>query len=111
MISSCERDDVWLDEAKYAIDTNLIPRGGQRRRKSQEPRRLSLQGGSLVPRSAYCGRGLFVVKPVLTGEKARYQTFVTAKGLQWLAGRMKKPVAAVPPAPATGDLFASGGAS
>ena len=57
---------------------------------------LFYQGGKLVPRSQFAQRGLFVVKPVLNGETARHQTFVTAKGLQWLAGRL----------PRRADLFA-----
>lgn len=46
---SCEREDKWLDEADYAIDTSVIPRGGHRRRKSMEPRALSNLNGNLVP--------------------------------------------------------------
>lgn len=45
---SCEREDKWLDEADYAIDTSMIPRGGHRRRKSMEPRALANLGGNLV---------------------------------------------------------------
>lgn len=56
---------------------------------------LFYQGGSLVPRSSYANRGLFVVRPVLAGEKSRFQTFVTAKGLNWLADRLQP----------TGDLL------
>ena len=46
---SCEREDEWLDEAQYAIDTSNVPRGGSRRRKSMEPRALANLGGNLVP--------------------------------------------------------------
>ena len=46
--SSCEREDKWLDEADYAVDISLIPRGGSRRRKSMEPRMLANINGSLV---------------------------------------------------------------
>lgn len=49
MTSSCEREDKWLDEANYAIDTSMVPRGGSRRRKSMEPRMLSNMNGNLVP--------------------------------------------------------------
>ena len=38
-----------MDEVDYAIDTSLIPRGGQRRRKSMEPRALANLGGNLLP--------------------------------------------------------------
>lgn len=46
---SCEREDKWLDEADYAIDTSNVPRGGSRRRKSMEPRALANLNGNLVP--------------------------------------------------------------
>lgn len=46
---SCERENKWLEESEYAIDTSLIPRGGHRRRKSMEPRALANLNGSLVP--------------------------------------------------------------
>lgn len=46
--SSCEREDRWLDEADYAIDTSIVPRGGSRRRKSMEPRALANLEGNLV---------------------------------------------------------------
>lgn len=49
---SCEREDKWLDEADYAIDTSLVPRGGSRRRKSMEPRALANLNGNLVPASS-----------------------------------------------------------
>lgn len=40
-MSSCEKENQWLDEADYAIDTSTIPRGGHRRRKSMEPKSLT----------------------------------------------------------------------
>lgn len=49
---SCERENEWLDEAPYYIDTSLIPRGGHRRRKSMEPKALANMNGTLVPGSA-----------------------------------------------------------
>ena len=36
-LDSCEKENKWLHEAEYAIDTATIPRGGARRRKSMEP--------------------------------------------------------------------------
>lgn len=39
--NSCEKENEWLSEAEYAIDTATIPRGGHRRRKSMEPKSLS----------------------------------------------------------------------
>lgn len=49
---SCERENEWLDEREYYIDTSLIPRGGARRRKSMEPKALASLNGTLVPNSA-----------------------------------------------------------
>ena len=44
---SCERENSWLDEAQYTVDTSLLPRGGSRRRKSMEPRALINMNGSI----------------------------------------------------------------
>jgi hypothetical protein len=46
--ASCERENKWLDESAYAVDTRIVPRGGQRRRKSMEPRALENHNGTLV---------------------------------------------------------------
>ncbi|SLM33780.1 Microcephalin-like [Lasallia pustulata] len=48
-VLDCERENKWLDEADYAVDTSIIPRGGHRRRKSMEPRMLSNVNGNLIP--------------------------------------------------------------
>ncbi|KAF6838572.1 hypothetical protein CPLU01_02373 [Colletotrichum plurivorum] len=48
-VLDCERENEWLDEAPYFIDTSLVPRGGARRRKSMEPKALANQNGMLVP--------------------------------------------------------------
>ncbi|KAL8857937.1 MAG: hypothetical protein Q9178_005556 [Gyalolechia marmorata] len=48
-VLDCEREDKWLDEAEYAVDTSIIPRGGSRRRKSMEPRSLAKLNSSRVP--------------------------------------------------------------
>ncbi|KAL8810623.1 MAG: hypothetical protein Q9223_007719, partial [Gallowayella weberi] len=48
-VLDCERENKWLDEADYAVDTSFIPRGGSRRRKSMEPRALANLNGNLVP--------------------------------------------------------------
>ncbi|KAI9815424.1 MAG: hypothetical protein M1826_002054 [Phylliscum demangeonii] len=54
---SCHDHQAWLHEAAYAVDPSLVPRGGQRRRRSMEPRALSLTTASstaaeVVPRRA-----------------------------------------------------------
>lgn len=46
-VLDCERQGKWLDEADYAVDTGILPRGGSRRRKSMEPRMLMNANGSL----------------------------------------------------------------
>ncbi|WQF87497.1 Putative BRCT domain, microcephalin, BRCT domain superfamily [Colletotrichum destructivum] len=55
-VLDCERENEWLDEAPYYIDTSLVPRGGARRRKSMEPKALSNQNGMLVPTPVKAGR-------------------------------------------------------
>lgn len=44
---SCERENKWLDESPYVIDSGFVPRGGAKRRKSMEPRALSNVNGTL----------------------------------------------------------------
>ncbi|KAK1993812.1 hypothetical protein LX36DRAFT_752105 [Colletotrichum falcatum] len=55
-VLDCERENEWLDEAPYYIDTSLVPRGGARRRKSMEPRALANHNGLLVPSPVKGGR-------------------------------------------------------
>lgn len=52
---------------------------------------LFYQGGSLVPRAVYREQGLFEVKATIIEEKARYRTYVTPKGLRYLAKKLDKP--------------------
>ena len=47
-VLDCERENEWMDEAPYYIDTSLVPRGGARRRKSMEPKALANMNGTLV---------------------------------------------------------------
>jgi len=47
-VTSCERENRWLDEAPYYIDTSLVPRGGARRRKSMEPKALRNLNGEVM---------------------------------------------------------------
>lgn len=47
-VLDCERDNEWLDESPYHIDTSYVPRGGARRRRSMEPKTVSNQNGSAV---------------------------------------------------------------
>ncbi|PQE17978.1 Breast cancer suppressor BRCT protein [Rutstroemia sp. NJR-2017a BVV2] len=51
-VLDCERENKWLEEAPYVVDTSIIPRGGHRRRKSMEPRALANLNGTLVPSTA-----------------------------------------------------------
>jgi len=72
---------------------------------------LFYQGGNLVPKAQYRDQGLFEVKVSVLDDKARYQTFVTPKGIQYFDKRMHppraQPVAAEPPPPET-DPFTGG---
>ncbi|KAH6672510.1 hypothetical protein B0J14DRAFT_593826 [Halenospora varia] len=47
-VLDCERENKWVEEGPYAVDTSLVPRGGHRRRKSMEPRALANLNGTLV---------------------------------------------------------------
>lgn len=49
------------------------------------------QGGTLVPRAVYRDQGLFEVKATIIDDKAHYRTFITAKGLRYLAKKLDKP--------------------
>ncbi|RFU72438.1 breast cancer suppressor brct [Trichoderma arundinaceum] len=51
-VLDCERDNEWLDESPYNIDTSSVPRGGARRRKSMEPKAISNMNGSVVNSSS-----------------------------------------------------------
>ncbi|KAL4745781.1 hypothetical protein BDW72DRAFT_186064 [Aspergillus terricola var. indicus] len=50
-VLNCESRNEWVDEAPYAVDSSIIPRGGAKRRKSMEPRALSNVNGTLVKTS------------------------------------------------------------
>ena len=47
-LPSCERENRWVEESHYAVDSSIIPRGGAKRRKSMDPRALSNMNGTLV---------------------------------------------------------------
>ncbi|PKY00308.1 hypothetical protein P168DRAFT_307625 [Aspergillus campestris IBT 28561] len=47
-VLDCERENRWVEESHYAVDSSIIPRGGAKRRKSMEPRALSNMNGTLV---------------------------------------------------------------
>lgn len=49
---------------------------------------LFYQGGSLVPKVQFRERGIFEVKCTYVDDKARYQTFVTPKGIQYFAKKL-----------------------
>lgn len=57
-VLDCERNNEWLDEAPYYVDTSLVPRGGHNRRKSMEPKALANFNGTLVtPMKPIAGPG------------------------------------------------------
>ncbi|EGX91832.1 Breast cancer suppressor protein BRCT [Cordyceps militaris CM01] len=47
-VLDCEKENEWLDESPYLVDTAFVPRGGARRRKSMEPKALANNNGTLV---------------------------------------------------------------
>ncbi|CEJ88726.1 hypothetical protein VHEMI04803 [[Torrubiella] hemipterigena] len=47
-VLDCERENEWLDEGPYLVDSSFVPRGGARRRKSMEPQALANLNGSVV---------------------------------------------------------------
>ncbi|KAI0601449.1 hypothetical protein F4775DRAFT_542230 [Biscogniauxia sp. FL1348] len=47
-VLDCERENQWVEEGPYLVDTSLIPRGGRNRRKSMEPKALANVNGTLV---------------------------------------------------------------
>ncbi|KAK5195281.1 hypothetical protein LTR99_002480 [Exophiala xenobiotica] len=56
-VLDCHREQKWLDEAVYAVDTGIMPRGGSRRRKSMEPRILRNENGAVSATKQGQGRG------------------------------------------------------
>lgn len=62
---------------------------------------LFYQGGNLVPKVQYRNNGAFEVKATMVDDKARYQSYVTPRGLQYLAKRLGK----------NPDLFGLGGST
>ena len=53
---------------------------------------LFYQGKALVPRAEYIRMGLFEVKSEIIEDKARYRTWVTPKGVQYLAKKLGKTI-------------------
>ncbi|KAJ8126314.1 hypothetical protein O1611_g7323 [Lasiodiplodia mahajangana] len=47
-VLDCEKENRWLHEKDYRVDTSLVPRGGQNRRKSMEPKAIANMNGTLV---------------------------------------------------------------
>ncbi|KAI2641129.1 hypothetical protein GGS21DRAFT_357908 [Xylaria nigripes] len=47
-VLDCERENEWLNEIEYCVDTTVIPRGGHNRRKSMEPKAIANVNGTLV---------------------------------------------------------------
>lgn len=63
---SCERENKWLDESTYSVDTSAVPRGGHRRRKSMEPRALANLNGTLMPSTTPSRNGMSPTKEFLS---------------------------------------------
>ncbi|CZR66649.1 uncharacterized protein PAC_16550 [Phialocephala subalpina] len=55
-VLDCERENKWLDESAYAVDTAMVPRGGHRRRKTMTPGRKP-QGQNISPTKEFLNLG------------------------------------------------------
>lgn len=53
-------------------------------------RHLFYQGGSLIPHVQYREQGIFEVKATIIEDKARYQTYITPKGLRYFADKLRE---------------------
>ncbi|KAI0976622.1 hypothetical protein F4678DRAFT_413948 [Xylaria arbuscula] len=47
-VLDCEKENRWVEEKEYRVDTSQIPRGGHNRRKSMEPKAVANMNGTLV---------------------------------------------------------------
>ncbi|KUJ09561.1 uncharacterized protein LY89DRAFT_710952 [Mollisia scopiformis] len=84
-VLDCERENKWLDESAYAVDTTMVPRGGHRRRKSMEPRALANLNGTLVPSSAMTpGRNMSPTKEFLNLDTPVTSKSRRRESVQWV---------------------------
>lgn len=51
MANRCERRNEWVEEGPYQVNTDVIPHGRSRRRKTMEPKALANVNGTLVSSS------------------------------------------------------------
>lgn len=96
MRSSCERENAWLDEAPYLVDIAHVPRGGQRRRKSMEPRALANVNGTLLSTPVRGSRGSSSPKDYADRSSAGSSRSRRRESVEWV----RSPVTA--PSPDTG---------
>jgi hypothetical protein len=74
---SCERENRWLEEGPYLVDTSVVPRGGARRRKSMEPKALANLNGTLISSPAKTSRDSQTAPSTPCNDsKGRRETFV-----------------------------------
>ncbi|CAZ84361.1 unnamed protein product [Tuber melanosporum] len=50
-VIQCQSEQEWMDESQFAVDLDIIPRGGHRRRKSMEPKALAALSEPKTPQA------------------------------------------------------------
>jgi hypothetical protein len=71
-MNSCERENDWVEESPYKIDTSNVPRGGARRRKSMEPKALANMNGTLVTSPVKGGTRTAPATPINRRESSQW---------------------------------------
>ncbi|KAJ5041507.1 uncharacterized protein L3040_005092 [Drepanopeziza brunnea f. sp. 'multigermtubi'] len=107
-VLDCERENKWLDESVYSVDTQNVPRGGGRRRKSMEPRALAKMNGELLS-AATPGRNMSPTKeflhfpetPVTSKSRRRESVQWVRSPVSSLTGEVDDQTLILSPVPAT----------
>ncbi|KAF4991825.1 hypothetical protein FGRMN_7595 [Fusarium graminum] len=71
-VLDCERENDWVEESPYKIDTSNVPRGGARRRKSMEPKALANMNGTLVTSPVKGGSRTAPATPINRRESSQW---------------------------------------
>ncbi|KAM0338230.1 hypothetical protein ACHAPQ_002465 [Fusarium lateritium] len=71
-VLDCERENDWVEESPYKIDTSNVPRGGARRRKSMEPKALANMNGTLITSPVKVGTRTTPATPINRRESSQW---------------------------------------
>ncbi|KAF5022098.1 hypothetical protein F66182_5844 [Fusarium sp. NRRL 66182] len=71
-VLDCERENDWVEEVPYHINTSNVPRGGARRCKSMEPKALANMNGTLVTSPAKGGSRTAPSTPINRRESTQW---------------------------------------